>query len=96
MSGTLSIHFDFVIARCGKNDLGLILGSALLHCDKPSPFGHIGAAPVGFVVHALIVSGDNGLNGRAGIVAAGRFDAARPVPAQASGPAVLSVAWLAI
>jgi hypothetical protein len=35
----------------------------LLHCDKISSFGHIEAAPVEFAVLALIVSGDNGLNG---------------------------------
>jgi hypothetical protein len=34
----------------------------LLHCDKFSSFGHIEAAPIGFVLLALIVSGDNSLN----------------------------------
>jgi hypothetical protein len=32
----------------------------VLHCDKASWFGHIGAATVVSVVQALIVSGDNG------------------------------------
>jgi hypothetical protein len=40
-----------------------------LHCDKISSFGHIEAAPVGFLVQALIVSGDNSLNGWVGTVA---------------------------
>jgi hypothetical protein len=39
------------------------LGLTLLHCDKICVFRHIAAAPVAFVLWALIVSGDNGLNG---------------------------------
>jgi hypothetical protein len=35
----------------------------VLHCDKASWFRHIEAPTVRFVVHALIVSGDNGLSG---------------------------------
>jgi hypothetical protein len=41
-----------------RGEFGLIL----LHCDNISSFGHIAAAPVGFLGQALIVSGDNGLN----------------------------------
>jgi len=45
------------------------LGLILLHCDKISPFGHIEAAPIEFALLALIVSGDNRLNGWVGTVA---------------------------
>jgi hypothetical protein len=49
------------------------LGLTLLHCDKVCVFrhnAHIAAAPVTFAVWALIVSGDNGLNGSSEINAA--------------------------
>jgi hypothetical protein len=42
------------------------LGLTLLHCDKVCVFtqvAHIAAAPITFALWALIVSGDNGLNG---------------------------------
>jgi hypothetical protein len=41
----------------------LIADAGVLHCDKVSWFGHIEASALRFVVWALIVSGDNGLNG---------------------------------
>ena len=44
---------------------GLILRFDVLHCDKASWFRHIEAPTVGFVVQALIVSGDNGLSAAA-------------------------------
>jgi hypothetical protein len=40
----------------------LIVSAGVLHCDKVSWFGHIEASALGFVVWALIVSGDNGLS----------------------------------
>ena len=43
---------------------GLISASSVLHCDKESRFCHIEALTVRFLVQALIVSGDNGLNHR--------------------------------
>jgi hypothetical protein len=60
------------------------LALTLLHCDKVCVFtqvAHIAAAPVAFALWALIVSGDNGLNGYSEINAAGRFGVARLVPA---------------
>jgi hypothetical protein len=42
---------------------------------------HIAAAPITFALWALIVSGDNGLNGSGEINAAGRFCVAKLVPA---------------
>jgi hypothetical protein len=50
----------------------------VLHCDRVSWFRHIEAPTVRSVVQALIVSGDNGLNGCSGI--GWRFVAARLVP----------------
>jgi hypothetical protein len=50
------------------------LGLTLLHCDKVCVFrqvAHIAAAPITFALWALIVSGDNGLNGSNEINAAG-------------------------
>jgi hypothetical protein len=70
MSGTLALHFGFVIARCGKDHLSLTFGTSLLHCDKASRFRHKGASAVGFVVHGLIVLSDNSLVGRNGIAPA--------------------------
>jgi hypothetical protein len=59
MSGTLQVHFEFVIARtvAGSRLIGMM---RVLHRDKLPLFRHIGAATVPSVVHALIVSGDNG------------------------------------
>jgi hypothetical protein len=50
------------------------LALTLLHCDKVCVFTqvvHIAAAPITFALWALIVSGDNGLNGSSEINAAG-------------------------
>jgi hypothetical protein len=61
--------------------MGLAL--TLLHCDKVCVFTHIphiAAAPVAFALWALIVSGDNGLNGSSEINAAGRLGVAKLVP----------------
>jgi hypothetical protein len=60
---------------------GLISASDVLHCDKVSWFRHIEAPPVGFVVHALIVSGDNGLSNAGKFEEIRRFVAARVIPA---------------
>jgi hypothetical protein len=50
------------------------LALTLLHCDKvcvSTQVAHIAAAPITFALWALIVSGDNGLNGSSEINAAG-------------------------
>jgi hypothetical protein len=50
------------------------LALTLLHCDKvcvSTQVAHIAAAPITFALWALIVSGDNGLNGSGEISAAG-------------------------
>ena len=59
------------------------LGLTLLHCDKVCVFrhiAHIAAAPITFALWALIVSGDNGLNGSSEINAAGWVGVAKLVP----------------
>jgi hypothetical protein len=59
------------------------VGLTLLHCDKVCVFtqvAHIAAAPITFALWALIVSGDNGLNGSSEINAAGRVGVAKLVP----------------
>ena len=59
------------------------LALTLLHCDKVCVFTHIphiAAATIAFAVWALIVSGDNGLNGSSKINAAGRPGVAKLVP----------------
>jgi hypothetical protein len=59
MSGTLQVHFEFVIARTGGGGVE-VNRNIVLHCDKVPLFGHIGAATIPSVVQALIVSSDNG------------------------------------
>jgi hypothetical protein len=86
MQATLSFHFGFVTAPIAAAVLRLIL----LHCDKISSFGHIEAARSGFLVQALIVSGDNGLNGCGEIDAARRVGAASLVPASGAGGLIWS------
>jgi hypothetical protein len=64
------------------------LALTLLHCDKicvSTQVAHIAAAPIAFAIWALIVSGDNGLNGFNEINAAGRLGVAKLVPPHRCG-----------
>jgi hypothetical protein len=69
MSATLQVHSRFVTAlnRFWPQVLLQVKNRrcCLLQCDKASWFCHTEAPTVGFVVQALIVSGDNGLGAAA-------------------------------
>src|SRR3981081_1908341 len=63
MTGTLQA--DFRVVSRSMPVSSFIVAPGVLHRDKVPWFCHIGAPPVGFLVHLLIVSGDKGLSAAA-------------------------------